>query len=90
LMERAALLAEHDLVSDSALAFGPGAAAAEFTRDIDGMTIDQAEAYLVRRALDRHNGNLQHAADALGITRQTLYRRLEKHSLRDPAADDAD
>ncbi len=54
------------------------------------MTIDQAEAHLVRRALERHHGNLQHAADALGITRQTLYRRLEKHSLRDPSADDAD
>jgi DNA-binding NtrC family response regulator len=88
LMERAALLAEQDLVGDSALAFGPGAAAAS-TPDIDGMTIDQAEAHLVRRALERHGGNLQHAADALGITRQTLYRRLEKHGLREPSPDDA-
>jgi transcriptional regulator of acetoin/glycerol metabolism len=54
------------------------------------MTIDQAEAHLVRRALERHGGNLQHAADALGITRQTLYRRLEKHGLRDPSSGDAD
>jgi transcriptional regulator with PAS, ATPase and Fis domain len=54
------------------------------------MTIDQAEAHLVRRALERHDGNLQHAADALGITRQTLYRRMEKHGLRDPSSDDAD
>src|SRR6185312_11361961 len=90
LMERAALLAEHDLVSDSALAFGPGSAGAEPASDIDGMTIDQAEAHLVRRALERHGGNLQHAADALGITRQTLYRRMEKHGLRDPSTDDAD
>jgi DNA-binding NtrC family response regulator len=90
LMERAALLAEHDLVSDSALAFGPGPAGAESASDLDGMTIDQAEAHLVRRALERHGGNLQHAADALGITRQTLYRRLEKHGLRDPSSGDAD
>jgi DNA-binding NtrC family response regulator len=90
LMERAALLAEHDLVSDSALAFGPGPAGAESASDLDCMTIDQAEAHLVRRALERHGGNLQHAADALGITRQTLYRRLEKHGLRDPSSGDAD
>jgi transcriptional regulator with PAS, ATPase and Fis domain len=42
----------------------------------------------VRRALERHANNLQAAADALGITRQALYRRMEKHGLRD--ADDAD
>jgi transcriptional regulator with PAS, ATPase and Fis domain len=59
-------------------------------QDIDDMTIDQAEAHLVRRALERHDGNLQHAADALGITRQTLYRRMEKYGLRDPSSDDAD
>jgi transcriptional regulator with PAS, ATPase and Fis domain len=55
------------------------------------MTLDQAEAWLVKRALQRHDGNLQRAADALGITRQSLYRRLEKHELRDTAGDgDAD
>jgi DNA-binding NtrC family response regulator len=90
LMERAALLAEHDLVSDSALAFGPGPTTSSSDAVLENMTIDQAEALLVRRALDRHDGNFQHAADALGITRQTLYRRMEKHGLRDPSASDAD
>ncbi|MGH8158429.1 MAG: sigma-54-dependent transcriptional regulator [Rhodanobacter sp.] len=84
LMERAVLLAEHDQVSAAALAFG---ATAEPAMDLDGMTLEQAEAWLVKRALERHGGNLQHAADALGITRQSLYRRLEKHELRDVMAD---
>jgi DNA-binding NtrC family response regulator len=79
LMERAALLAEHDQVSAAALAFG---APPEPAQDLDGMTLEQAEAWLVKRALERHDGNLQRAADALGITRQSLYRRLEKHELR--------
>jgi DNA-binding NtrC family response regulator len=78
LMERAALLAEHDQVSAAALAFG----APPEPQDLDGMTLEQAEAWLVKRALERHDGNLQRAADALGITRQSLYRRLEKHELR--------
>ncbi|KGI77102.1 sigma-54-dependent transcriptional regulator [Oleiagrimonas soli] len=86
LMERAALLAEHDQVSAAALAFGtPTEVESGVGTDFEGMTLDQVEAVLVRRALDRHDGNLQQAADALGITRQTLYRRMEKHGLRDTA-----
>jgi DNA-binding NtrC family response regulator len=86
LMERAALLAERDPVDAAALSFG---APAEPAQDLDGMTLEQAEAWLVARAVERHEGNLQRAADALGITRQSLYRRLEKHDLR-PASADAD
>ncbi|MEO7774233.1 MAG: sigma-54 dependent transcriptional regulator [Steroidobacteraceae bacterium] len=82
MMERAALLAERDLVTDAALAFGPSI---DLAHDFEQMTMEQAEAWLVRRALDRHGGNLQRTADALGITRQTLYRRLEKHALRETA-----
>ncbi|MCP1373880.1 sigma-54-dependent transcriptional regulator [Dyella lutea] len=90
LMERAALLAEHDEVGAAALAFGrTESASAE--GGFEQMTLEQAEGWLVRRALDRFDGNLLRAADALGITRQALYRRLEKHGLRDPAdADDDD
>lgn len=84
LMERAALLAEHDQVGAAALAFGTPPDAPQ---DLDGMTLEQAEAWLVKRALERHDGNLQHAADDLGITRQSLYRRLEKHELRDVAGE---
>jgi DNA-binding NtrC family response regulator len=88
LMERAALLAEHDEVGAAALAFGRTESA---EGGFEQMTLEQAEGWLVRRALDRFDGNLLRAADALGITRQALYRRLEKHGLRDPAdADDGD
>lgn len=80
LMERAALLADHDEIDAAGLAFGaPARGDDNFAR----MTLEEAEAWLVRQAMERHDGNLQHAADALGITRQALYRRLEKHGLRD-------
>ncbi|TAN03579.1 MAG: sigma-54-dependent Fis family transcriptional regulator [Rhodanobacteraceae bacterium] len=82
-MERAALLAEHDEVVDPLLGLGARAPA---DGDLDGMTLDEAEALLVRRALERHH-NLQRAADALGISRQSLYRRLEKHGLEGMAGD---
>ncbi len=82
LMERAALLTEHDEISAAGLAFG---APAEPSGELDRMTLEQAEGWLVQRAMQRHEGNLQHAADALGVTRQALYRRLEKHGLRESA-----
>jgi DNA-binding NtrC family response regulator len=88
LMERAALLAEHDEIGAGALAFGATETA---EGDFAQMTLEQAEGWLVRRALERHDGNLLRAAEALGITRQALYRRLEKHGLRVEAdADDGD
>ncbi len=87
LMERAALLAEHDQVSAAALQFGVQAEA-ESAQDLAGMTLDEVEAILVKNALERHAGNLQQVADALGVTRQTLYRRMDKHDLREPGSDD--
>jgi DNA-binding NtrC family response regulator len=89
LMERAALLAEHDAVGAGALAFGAADAA---DGDFERMSLEQAEGWLIQRALERHDGNLLRAAEALGITRQALYRRLEKHGLRvdADAADDGD
>jgi DNA-binding NtrC family response regulator len=87
LMERAALLAEREQIDAATLNFGAPAQAAP---DIDGMTLEQAEAWLVARAVERHEGNQQRAADALGITRQSLYRRLEKHDLRAAGSDGGD
>ncbi|MDE3141754.1 MAG: sigma 54-interacting transcriptional regulator, partial [Pseudomonadota bacterium] len=84
-MERAALLCPAGVIDAAALTLGTPPAAGDA---VEQMTLEQAEAWLVRRALERHADNLQAAADALGITRQALYRRMEKHGLRD--ADDAD
>lgn len=86
LMERAALLAEQAEVGAAALAFGDTVEAVD--TDLASMTLDRAEALLVKRAVDRHKGNMQHAADTLGITRQSLYRRLAKHGLNDTVIDD--
>ena len=42
------------------------------------VTLEEAERILVRRALDRHDGNVSRAARALGLTRSSLYRRLKR------------
>jgi DNA-binding NtrC family response regulator len=88
LMERAALLAEQDQLDAQALAFGD--TGGETAADFASMTLEQAEAWLVRRAMARYPDNLQRAADALGITRQALYRRLHKYGLRADAPEGDD
>jgi DNA-binding NtrC family response regulator len=46
-------------------------------------TIDQAEEAMIRGALDRCAGNIQKAAEVLGLSRGALYRRLEKYGIRE-------
>ena len=43
--------------------------------------LDQVEREMIERALAEHAGNLTRAAEALGLSRGALYRRLEKHGI---------
>jgi transcriptional regulator of acetoin/glycerol metabolism len=52
------------------------AAAAGGARSLDAMTLQEAERYLVERALLRAQGNAGEAARALGLSRSAFYRRL--------------
>lgn len=49
--------------------------------DLPALTLEQAELQLIKRALAQHPANKQKAADQLGITKSSLYRRLEKYGL---------
>ena len=50
-------------------------------RNFEELTLDEAERVLIEKALDRHDGNVSRAADALGLSRSALYRRLQRHDL---------
>lgn len=50
-------------------------------QSMDEMSLESVEALLIRKALARAGGNVSHAADALGLSRGALYRRIEKHGL---------
>ena len=45
------------------------------------LNLDDLERRAIMRALSLHDGNISHAAQALGLTRPALYRRLERHGL---------
>jgi len=48
---------------------------------LDEMTLDEAERRIIENALARCGGNVSDAADALGLSRSALYRRLQRHNL---------
>ncbi len=40
------------------------------------LSVKEQEAELIRRALEKHHGNRKSAADELGVSERTLYRKL--------------
>jgi DNA-binding NtrC family response regulator len=78
-VERAVLLAEGSEIRNVDLALGP--AATDGTRDFENMTLDEVERHLIQQALKRFGGNVSEAAEALGLSRSALYRRLQRFGL---------
>jgi DNA-binding NtrC family response regulator len=78
-VERAVLMADGDTIRIDHLGLAPEAAGAPVS--LDDMSLDEVEKVLVGKALRRFDGNVSKAAEALGLSRGALYRRLEKHGL---------
>ncbi|HYX20752.1 MAG TPA: sigma-54 dependent transcriptional regulator [Thermoanaerobaculia bacterium] len=74
-VERAVLMATGDRIRAADLALKRGT---DGTR-LEDLSLEEVEALLVRKAMERYGGNVSHASRALGISRSALYRRLEKH-----------
>jgi DNA-binding NtrC family response regulator len=79
-IERAVLMARGERIegTDLGLHMQRNSGAAQ---SLDEMSLETVEAILIRKALSRANGNVSHAADALGLSRGALYRRIEKYGL---------
>jgi DNA-binding NtrC family response regulator len=77
-VERAVLLSQGETVqvSDLGLKETQGTVVA-----MEELSLEQVEALLVRKAIDRYGGNISQAAEALGLSRSALYRRLQKHGI---------
>jgi DNA-binding NtrC family response regulator len=48
---------------------------------LEEMTLEEAEKYLIQKALARYQSNVSRAADALGLSRSALYRRLQQYDI---------
>jgi two-component system NtrC family response regulator len=56
----------------------------------DGLSLETLERELILKALEKAAGNKSQAARLLGLTRRTLYSRMEKHGLRQPSGEGED
>ncbi|EED31750.1 sigma-54 factor, interaction region [gamma proteobacterium NOR5-3] len=76
-IERAVIMSESDTLVPQDFDLTP--------RQLDDLTanfnLEDNERRLVQTALQRYEGNVSRAAEALGITRAALYRRMEKFGL---------
>jgi DNA-binding NtrC family response regulator len=55
--------------------------ARDTTSRLEDMSLEEVEASLVKKAMARYDGNVSHAARALGLSRSALYRRLQRYGL---------
>ena len=79
-LERAVILSEASVLQPADFLFpetGPETEGLVF----ESYQLEEVEKTVVRKALKKHGGNISHAARELGITRTSLYRRMEKYGL---------
>jgi DNA-binding NtrC family response regulator len=77
-MERAVLMARASRIGLADLGLSAQRAAPQ---SLDELSLEAVEEILIRKALARTEGNVSHAAEALGLSRGALYRRIEKYGI---------
>jgi DNA-binding NtrC family response regulator len=77
-VERAVLLAqgEHVTAADLGLRAARGSGGR-----MEEMSLEDVESLLIRKALSRHDNNVSRAAEALGLSRSALYRRMQRYGI---------
>jgi DNA-binding NtrC family response regulator len=79
-VERSVLMARSEKVDIGDLNLTPPRSAVAST-SLDDMSLEAVESILIRKALARAQGNVSQAAEALGLSRGALYRRMEKYAI---------
>lgn len=86
-IERAIILSEGDVLEPSDFFTGeregvlPGAAKKEAGVQLDNFNLDEIEKTIIQKVISKNEGNITKAAKELGLTRTSLYRRMEKYGL---------
>jgi two-component system, NtrC family, response regulator HydG len=80
-VERAVIFSEGTVFETADFSLPARAVAATAMSSPDGSRLDSMEREAIARSLKKHKGNVSRAADELGLTRASLYRRKEKYGL---------
>lgn len=80
-IERAVILCPDDVIATADLQLQGDLEPAKTERQGSELNLEQVEKETIAAALRKHGFNISHAARELGLTRASLYRRMEKHGL---------
>src|SRR5207302_1810522 len=75
--ERAVLMSTEGVIRTADLALR----IRDTAQRLEDMSLEDVESFLIKKALSRYSGNISQAAEALGLSRSALYRRLQKYGL---------
>jgi DNA-binding NtrC family response regulator len=78
IVERAVLMAQDRQICGSDLGLANDG---REPRNLEEMSLEEVEAFLIKKALVRNDGNARKAAEALGLSRSAFYRRLQQYGL---------
>jgi len=85
LVERSVLVSRKDVLDvesfRSQLELSPAKKGSIQLPDVGALTLDEVEVLMIKKALEHHNNRVSKAASSLGLTRSSLYRRLEKYNI---------
>lgn len=79
-IERAIIMTDSKTLQEEDFPFGRSLSNAG-NNDADTLNLDDVEKAAIAKALQLHGGNISKAAEELGLTRASLYRRMEKYGL---------
>ncbi len=79
-IERAVILSDESILQPGDFLFSTPDTAGEGLV-FDNYNLETVEKILIQKTLKKHHGNISNAAKELGLTRTSLYRRMEKHGI---------
>ncbi len=77
-VERAVLMSRGSQIKAADLGLTTGGGE---SKSMEDMSLEEVEAFLIKKALARNNGNARKAAESLGLSRSAFYRRLQQYGL---------
>jgi transcriptional regulator of acetoin/glycerol metabolism len=74
-------MAQKSTVAAADLGLATTSSAGLQTPRLEDMSMEEVESFLIRKALTRYGNNVSQAANALGLSRSALYRRMQRHGI---------
>jgi DNA-binding NtrC family response regulator len=81
-VERAVIMSENGSFPIDGIVLAPAAAAPQAVASPGTLNLDELEKQAIQQAITHYQGNLTRAAQALGLGRTTLYRKMARHGLQ--------